>query len=136
MAYTGSALPFLLSAFDRYGDATVALDKPVILTGSQVPLFDQETPNSPFVLRYNTDACQNVCAAVAAAHSGAPEVGLAFGGRFSAAPASSNPTPVKTVLYLRQTVPHGRASVSTLNLTRRRSFPAPPPKAWRSVTLS
>lgn len=50
MAYTASALPFLLSAFDKYGNVTITLDKPVIVTGSQVPLFAQETPNSPLVL--------------------------------------------------------------------------------------
>lgn len=80
MAYTGSALPFLLSAFDKYGNATIALDKPVIITGSQVPLFQQETLSDPLTLRYNTDAYQNVCAAVAAARTGAPEVGVAFRG--------------------------------------------------------
>lgn len=80
MAYTGSALPFLLSAFDRYGNATIALDKPVIITGSQVPLFQQDTPDDPLTLRYNTDAFQNVCAAVAAARTGTPEVGVAFRG--------------------------------------------------------
>ncbi len=80
MAYTGGALPFLLSAFDKYGNATIALDKPVIITGSQVPLFDQDTPSAPLALRYNTDAFQNVCAAVAAAHTETPEVGVAFRG--------------------------------------------------------
>lgn len=80
MAYTGSALPFLLSAFDRDGNATIALDKPVVITGSQVPLFEQKTPSAPLELRYNTDAFQNVCAAVAAAHAGIPEVGVAFRG--------------------------------------------------------
>lgn len=86
MAYTGSALPFLLSAFDRYGDATVALDKLVILTGSQVPLFEQETPNSPLALRYNTDAFQNVCAVVAAAHSGPLRLGWPSGAGFPRPP--------------------------------------------------
>lgn len=86
MAYTGGALPFLLSAFDKHGNATIALDKPVIITGSQVPLFEQATPTSPLTLRYNTDAFQNVCAAVAAARTGIPEVGVAFRGRIFRGP--------------------------------------------------
>lgn len=86
MAYTGSALPFLLSAFDKFGNATIALDKPVIITGSQVPLFDQKAPGGPLTLRYNTDAFQNVCAAVAAVRTGIPEVGVAFRGRIFRGP--------------------------------------------------
>lgn len=81
MAYTGGALPFLLSAFDGKGNPTIVLDKPVVLTGAQVPIFHQQSPNDPMTLRFNTDAFQNVCAAVAMAQSGVPEVSVAFRGR-------------------------------------------------------
>lgn len=80
MAYTGGALPFLLSAFDVHGTATVVLDKPVVVTGSQVPLFHQDSAADPLTLRFNTDAFQNVCAAVAIARTGIPEVAVAFRG--------------------------------------------------------
>lgn len=80
MAYTASALPFLLSAFDAYGNGTAVLSKPVILTGSQVPLFYRKD-NEPLTLRYSTDAYQNLCAAVAFARTGIPEVALAFRGK-------------------------------------------------------
>ncbi|WP_159107376.1 asparaginase domain-containing protein [Azospirillum sp. B506] len=79
MDFTGTALPFLLSAFDANGVQVAALSKPVIITGSQMPMFYQapnaETPSS---LLYNTDAFQNFCGAVAAAQSGIPEVCVYF----------------------------------------------------------
>lgn len=81
LAYTASALPFLLSSFAGDGSPTARLDKPVILTGSQVPLFDQDAPGAPLSLRFNTDAFQNLCAAIAAATTGIPEVAVAFRGR-------------------------------------------------------
>lgn len=80
MAYTASALPFLLSSFDAHGNGTAVLSKPVILTGSQVPLFYQ-VDGEPLTLRYSTDAYQNLCAAVAFARTGIPEVALAFRGK-------------------------------------------------------
>lgn len=81
MAYSGSALPFLLNAFDREGVRTASLSKPVILTGSQTPLFRQDHPESPLSFHFDTDAYQNVCAAVAFAHQQIPEVSVAFRGR-------------------------------------------------------
>lgn len=78
MDFTGGALPFLLSSFDENGVATAALSKPIIITGSQVPLFYQENPTDPLTLNYNTDAYQNVCGSIALAQSGIPEVGLYF----------------------------------------------------------
>lgn len=80
MAHSASAFPFLLNAFDRNGNPTGALSKPVILTGSQSPLFSQDSPEDPLTLRFSTDAFQNVCAAIAYAQRGIPEVAVAFRG--------------------------------------------------------
>ena len=78
MDFTGGALPFLLSSFDRLGISTATLSKPVILTGSQVPMFHQDSSTSALTLRFNTDAYQNFCGAVASAQSGIPEVCVYF----------------------------------------------------------
>ncbi|HWW07231.1 asparaginase domain-containing protein [Collimonas sp.] len=79
MDFTGTALPFLLSSFNANGIPTAALSKPIILTGSQMPMFYQargsQTPSS---LIFNTDALQNFCGAIAAAQSGVPEVCVYF----------------------------------------------------------
>ncbi|MGD1804461.1 asparaginase domain-containing protein [Dapis sp. BLCC M126] len=79
MGFTGTGLPFLLSAFSSEGYSTATLSKPVIITGSQVPMFEREadTPDQ-LTLRYNTDAYQNFCGAMAAAQSGIPEVCIYF----------------------------------------------------------
>lgn len=61
MAYTASALSFMLDG----------LNKPVILTGSQIPLF-----------RLRSDALENLVTAILlAAYSDIPEVGLYFSGK-------------------------------------------------------
>ena len=78
MDFTGTALPFLLSSFSSQGFATAALSKPVIITGSQVPMFYENPTTSQLSLNYNTDAFQNFCGAVAAAQSGIPEVCVYF----------------------------------------------------------
>ncbi len=78
MDFTGTALPFLLSSFDKKGIVTGALSKPVIITGSQVPLFYQTTPADSLSINFNTDAFQNVCGALAAAQTGIPEVCIYF----------------------------------------------------------
>jgi L-asparaginase len=78
MDFTGTALPFLLSSFSAAGYVTGALSKPVILTGSQVPMFYQEPGTQNLSLNFNTDAFQNFCGAVAAAQSGIPEVCIYF----------------------------------------------------------
>lgn len=78
MDFTGAALPFLLQTFDANGVATGVLSKPVIITGSQVPLFYQASAKAPLSLNFNTDAYQNFCGAVAAAQSGIPEVAVCF----------------------------------------------------------
>jgi len=80
MDFTGSALPFLLNVFDAQGFGTSLLSKPVIITGSQVPMFAETTPGdtSDLTLNFNTDAFQNFCGAVACARLGIPEVGVYF----------------------------------------------------------
>lgn len=78
MDFTAPALSFLLSDCDPDGTPTVSLSKPVIITGSQVPLFYQENAGQRAVLNFNTDAFQNVCGAVAGALSGLPEVAVYF----------------------------------------------------------
>ncbi|HEY9164467.1 MAG TPA: asparaginase domain-containing protein [Magnetovibrio sp.] len=78
MDVTGTALPFLLSTFDGNAMATAVLSKPVILTGSQLPLFRQDAPSRPLTLNFNTDAFQNLCGAVAAAQTGIADVCVYF----------------------------------------------------------
>jgi L-asparaginase len=81
MDFTGTALGFLLSGFTKDGYPTAALSKPVIITGSQVPMFYEVPPPAPvppYRLNFNTDAFQNFCGAVACAQSGVPEVCIYF----------------------------------------------------------
>ena len=82
MDFTGTALPFLLSSFSADGYVTAALSKPVIITGSQVPLFYEQPGTQILSLNFNTDAFQNFCGAVASAQSGIPEVCIYFDSRF------------------------------------------------------
>lgn len=67
MAYTSSALSFLLPH----------ISKPIIVTGSQLPLFHQ-AENSDLSLLFNTDAVRNVLGAVKFGTFGMPEVCLYF----------------------------------------------------------
>lgn len=78
MDFTGPALSFLLSDCNELGFPTAMLSKPVVITGSQVPLFYRASAQSSLAINYNTDAFQNVCGAVASAQSGVPEVGVYF----------------------------------------------------------
>lgn len=78
MAWTASALSFLLTGLDSDGNPNAVLDKPVIVTGSQLPLFEQATSSDALTLLYNTDAFQNVCGAVESCYSGVPESCLYF----------------------------------------------------------
>ncbi len=78
MEWSASALSFLLTGLDQQGEVDARLDKPVIFTGSQLPLFQQQ-PDKTLTLGYNTDALQNICGAINAAHAGINEVGLFFG---------------------------------------------------------
>src|SRR4051812_22012684 len=81
MEFTGAALPLLLSSFSAEGNVTAALNKPVILTGSQLPMFYEEPKAGQLALNDGTDAVQNFCGAIAAAQSRIPEVCLYFDGR-------------------------------------------------------
>lgn len=77
MAYSASALSFLFTSLDAKGHYSAMLTKPIVVTGSQVPIFYGKDPETA-VLRFDTDAFQNVCGAVAAAQSNLPEVCLFF----------------------------------------------------------
>ncbi|WP_298021196.1 asparaginase domain-containing protein [uncultured Parasphingopyxis sp.] len=81
MDFTGSALPFLLNVFDEQGFGRAVLSKPVIITGSQVPMFHRAGADGELRVRFNTDAFQNFCGAIACAQRGIPEVGVYFGAR-------------------------------------------------------
>lgn len=78
MDFSGAALSFLLNSFDANGYGTAVLSKPVVITGSQVPLYFQADSSAALTLNFNTDAYQNLCGAVAAARSGVPEVCVYF----------------------------------------------------------
>jgi L-asparaginase len=78
MDFTGAALPFLLNAFDTNGYGTAVLSKPVVITGSQVPMYYQAPDNKDLTLNFNTDAYQNFCGVVASARTGVPEVCVYF----------------------------------------------------------
>lgn len=78
MDFTGTALPFLLSVVSAQGYPVAALSKPVVITGSQVPMFYQDPVSKDLSLNFNTDAFQNFCGAVAAAQTGVPEVCVYF----------------------------------------------------------
>lgn len=78
MDFTGAALTFLLNGFDGDGYGTAVLSKPVIITGSQVPMFSRSKRGAELTLNFNTDAFQNFCTAVAAARTGPPEVCVCF----------------------------------------------------------
>ena len=78
MDFTGSALPFLLNQFDENGNAIASLSKPVVITGSQVPMFYRRDKKAPLQINFNTDAYQNYCGAVGCALRGIPEVSVFF----------------------------------------------------------
>ncbi len=83
MAWTASALSFLLTGLNQHGQVIAALDKPVIVTGSQLPLFTQPlftqpSSTSPLSLYDNADALNNIYGAIDAAYAGVKEVGVYF----------------------------------------------------------
>lgn len=78
MDFTGTALPFLLQVVSAQGYLTAALSKPIVITGSQVPMFYEDPKTAALSLNFNTDAFQNFCGAVAAAQTGIPEVCVFF----------------------------------------------------------
>ncbi|MFK7845614.1 MAG: asparaginase domain-containing protein [Rhodothermales bacterium] len=77
MAFTASALSFLFTGLQQDGFPNAVLSKPIVFTGSQVPLF-HENEQFEYSLLFNTDALQNVCGAIAAAQLSIPEVCLYF----------------------------------------------------------
>lgn len=79
MDYSAAALAMLLGVRDGLGLARAALSKPVILTGSQLPLF-REAPDG-LVLNAGSDAQANLTGALRALRLRLPEVGLFFDGR-------------------------------------------------------
>lgn len=79
MDFTAAALPLLLNVFDPMGLGRAVLSKPVILTGSQLPLFRQA--GDELVLNAGSDAFANLAGALAVARLRLPEVGLFFDGR-------------------------------------------------------
>ena len=74
MAWTAAALAFLLTLYDAQGRPVGRFGEPVVLTGSQRPLFDANG------IRSGTDALSNLLLAVDYCEAGTPEVTLAFGG--------------------------------------------------------
>lgn len=81
MAWTASALSFLLTGLGADGYANAILSKPVVVTGSQLPLFYRATPQDALSILYNTDALRNVLGAIDAMRTGMPAVGLFFDDR-------------------------------------------------------
>jgi L-asparaginase len=78
MAWTASALSFLLTGLNQQGQVIAVLDKPVIVTGSQLPLLFQSSSTSLFCIYDNTDALNNMCGAIDAVYKGIKEVGVYF----------------------------------------------------------
>jgi L-asparaginase len=74
MAWTAAALAFLLTLYDPKGRPVGRFGMPVVLTGSQRPLFDDDG------IRPGTDALDNLRTAIDACGTRRPEVTVAFGG--------------------------------------------------------
>ena len=79
MDYSAAALSFLLNVADGRGRARATLSKPVILTGSQLPLFVQTADG--LALNAASDALGNLAGALSTARLHLPEVALFFDGR-------------------------------------------------------
>jgi L-asparaginase len=78
MAFTGAALSFLLAGFSSAGALAVGLSKPVVLTGSQRPMFCVAPDTGALQRHSGSDAVSNFCGAVAAAQAQLPEVSVYF----------------------------------------------------------
>ncbi len=78
MAWSAAALSFLLTGLNAAGQIEAQLSKPVILTGSQAPLFYQAEGSKSLSLRYNTDAIRNVLGSIECIRAGLSQVGLFF----------------------------------------------------------
>lgn len=70
MAWSASAVSFLLTGLSDTGQPNTFLNKPVIFTGSQIPLFHEKSVNGgkSFSILYNTDALQNILGSVTTAY--------------------------------------------------------------------
>ncbi len=78
MAWSAAALSFLLTGLNRSGQVSAQISKPVILTGSQSPLFFENPETGELTLRYNTDAIRNVLGSFECIRAGIAQVGLFF----------------------------------------------------------
>jgi len=74
MAWTASALAYLLTLYDPSGQPVARFGRPVVMTGSQRPLFAGDE------IARGTDALDNLRTALNACAAGRREVSLAFGG--------------------------------------------------------
>lgn len=79
MDFSGAALPLLLNMPDDLGFGRALLSKPVILTGSQLPMFREAADG--LVLNAGSDAFANFCGALACARLRIPEPALFFDGK-------------------------------------------------------
>ena len=79
MDFTASALPFMLSSFRSDASSLYLLDKPIVITGSQVPMFHRSNKN--LELRFNSDAFGNICGSFEALKANISEVCVFFGGK-------------------------------------------------------
>ena len=73
MAWTASALAFLLTLYEADGTPAARFSKPVVMTGSQRPLFEGDA------VKPGTDALENLRTALNAFALGRREVTVAFG---------------------------------------------------------
>ncbi len=72
MAWTAAGVSFLLTGLSERGQPNTLLNKPVIFTGSQLPLFHKNkcTDGSKcFSILYNTDALQNIFGSITTAYN-------------------------------------------------------------------
>ena len=72
MAWSASAVSFLLTGLSNTGQPNTFLNKPVIFTGSQLPLFHEnkcDDGSKRFSILYNTDALQNILGSVTTAYN-------------------------------------------------------------------
>ena len=72
MAWSASAVSFLLTGLSDTGQPNTVLNKPVIFTGSQLPLFHENkcaNGNRSLSILYNTDALQNILGSITTAYN-------------------------------------------------------------------
>ncbi len=72
MAWSASAVSFLLTGLSETGQPNTFLNKSVIFTGSQLPLFHENKcadGNKSIAILYNTDALQNILGSITTAYN-------------------------------------------------------------------